>query len=88
MLIRMANVYPIAGLILRSLEQVAARYVVCLPAKTLSLIEDLNKGQPQVSGIDKIQSRLPIDLGKMHAMDCSDQLGYLVNKLAETKLDR
>jgi len=86
MLRQMAKVYPIAGLILRSSEQVAARYSVFLPAETSCLIEDLEKEQPQVVGIDKVQSRLPIDLGVMHTTNGSDQLGYLVNKLAETKL--
>lgn len=86
MLHRMADVYPIAGLILQSLEQVAARYNVLLPVETRSLIGYLEQKQPHIRGVGKVESELPIDLGVMHTSNGSDQLGYLVDKLADARL--
>lgn len=87
MLRYLANVYPIAGLILRSLEQVTSRYDVLLPAEIYGMIEDLDKQEAYMADVDKVHSGLPIDLGRMHTADGSDQLGHLVRKMADADLN-
>lgn len=87
MLRYMANVHPIAGLILRSLEQVTSQYDVFLPAEIRDMIDDLDIQEAYVADVSKVHSGLPIDLGRMHTTDGSDQLGHLIRKLADTGLD-
>lgn len=87
MLRYMAKVHPIAGLILRSLEQVTPRYDVPLPAEIYGMIEDLDKQDAYMADINKVHSGLPIDLGRMHTADGSDQLGHLVLKMADADLN-